>query len=214
MKRVVAALIAAILTFAPALAADWTFLSEKVVKSVVLVESKEGTCSGFVINSSAKGLDGKADVDLIMTAGHCDGKELYADQAATRLVAKDIKNDFLVLEIADSERPALRLSKKDPRIGEEVMSYGFGYAFERPMLRISHVSDNEANIPYEGIGGPFVITDATFVPGMSGGPVVNASGEVVAIVQMGTPMMGIGKGAEEIKKKVGKYFEKAQEPKK
>ena len=45
-----------------------------------------------------------------------------------------------------------------------------------------------------------------FVPGQSGGPVVNEKGEVVMIVQMGTNIVGLGVGTETIRDKVGRFF--------
>jgi S1-C subfamily serine protease len=46
------------------------------------------------------------------------------------------------------------------------------------------------------------------VPGMSGGPVVDASGQVVMIVQLASDRVGLGIGAESIRAKVGRFFAK------
>ncbi len=52
------------------------------------------------------------------------------------------------------------------------------------------------------------MTDTNFVPGQSGGPVVDANGDVVMVVQMGSQLgLGLGMGAETIRSKMGKYFE-------
>jgi S1-C subfamily serine protease len=80
------------------------------------------------------------------------------------------------------------------------------------MLRRSMISDDKTYIPEGGIGGPLMATDISFVPGMSGGPVVNEKGEVVMMVQMGTSMVGFGVGAETIRDKVGRYLEKPKVP--
>jgi S1-C subfamily serine protease len=58
----------------------------------------------------------------------------------------------------------------------------------------------------EGLSGPFNMVDSTFVPGQSGGPVVNDRGELVGIVQMLGNGFGIGVGSDTIKSRVGKYF--------
>jgi S1-C subfamily serine protease len=44
--------------------------------------------------------------------------------------------------------------------------------------------------------------------GQSGGPAINAAGEVVMMVQRTTSAVGIGVGAETIRARMGRYFEK------
>lgn len=194
-------------------AADWTPIADRVLKSLVIVENDHGLCTGFIIHTDYQ--DDKDSYDLVLTAAHCFGKDLYADQEPARVKWKDEKKDLLVLQIGDTGRPALRLAKDDPKPGEEVASYGYGYGTvtDKAIFRITHVSAKDLFIAADGIGGPLLATDATFVPGQSGGPVVNAEGEVVMIVQMGTSAVGLGVGAETIRSKTGKYWEKAKAPK-
>jgi S1-C subfamily serine protease len=187
-------------------ATDWSALAKTLAKSVVFIEHKTGSCTGFVINDAKKD-EKDNDVDLVLTAAHCEGVGILADQATARIIAKNTDKDLLVLEVDDLDRPALRLAKDNPAVGDVVASFGFGFGLEKPMLRMAHISA-ETYIPYEGIGGPIFFTDATFVGGMSGGPVVNEAGEVVMMVQRGTGSVGIGVGAETIRSKVGRYFGK------
>ena len=79
---------------------------------------------------------------------------------------------------------------------------------DRAIFRTAHISAKDLFIAADGIGGPLLALDATFVAGQSGGPVVNTSGEVVMIVQMGTGSVGMGVGADVIGSKVGRYWEK------
>jgi S1-C subfamily serine protease len=181
---------------------DWKSIAANTSKSIVYVESDEGKCTGFVINASAKG-----DMDYVMTATHCLGKEMFADSTAAKVIWKDTKHDLMVLEIPDTGRPALRLAAKNPEIGEEVASYGYGYALTRPMFRTAHVSDDKAELT-DVDGGPFVMIDAAFVSGQSGGPCINLQGELVSIVQRASGLIGVGIGVEKIKDRAGKYFEK------
>jgi S1-C subfamily serine protease len=182
---------------------DWRLAAEKVARSAVFIESKEGSCTGFVIDN---------DRDYVLTAAHCDAKDLFVDQSPAKVISKDVKKDLMVVHIDDLDRPALKLAKDNPKTGDEVASFGYGYGLERPMFRVTHISDDKIYIPYEGIGGPLVAVDATFVPGQSGGPVVNVEGDVVMVVQLGTPIVGFGVGAETIKDKVGKYFQRPAKP--
>lgn len=186
---------------------DWATVAKTASPSVVYVETKDGSCTGFVINADAHNKD-KEDVDYLLTAAHCDGEGIYADQASAKVLAKDTKKDLLVLEVPDLNKPALPIAKENPKRGDEVMSYGYGYGLERPMLRVAHIADDQTYIPEDGIGGPLMVTDAAFVPGMSGGPIINSAGEVVMIVQRGTGTVGIGVGAEVIRSKVGRWLGK------
>lgn len=191
------------------LSADWSSIASTLNKSVVYIQTASGSCSGFVIHSSATNKD-KEDVDYVMTAAHCFGEDLYVDQTVGKVLFKDVKKDLMVLEVPDLGRPALRLARDNPKIGDEVASLGFGWGLERPMFRTAHVSDDNTYIPEEGIGGPFIVIDAQFVSGQSGGPTVNLAGEVVLIVQRGGGGVGIGIGAELIRSKAGRYFEKVK----
>ena|SRR3990167_3870283 len=209
MKRLIAVLLAFVLA-GPAAAQNinvWSDVGEQIKKSTIFVQNAQSSCTGFVINDKAKGgKDKDDDVDFILTAAHCDGQGLYAGGVPAIVKAKDIKKDLMVLEVDNLNKPALRLAEKDPRVGDEVASFGFGYGLEEPMFRVANVANDKTYIPYDGVGGPFISINSTFVPGQSGGPVLNHAGEVVMIVQMGTPIVGFGVGAETIQDKVGRFF--------
>ena len=193
----------AMLAAAPSASIDWSALATTIGRSVVFVQG-DGSCTGFVVNSEAK-----QDKDLILTAAHCHtpGKELYADGSTARIVFRDGKKDLMILEVDDLTRPAVTLAEKDPVQGEDVASLGYGYGLEAPLFRLAHVSNARISLP-DVEGGPFVMIDAPYVGGMSGGPVINAKGEVVSIVQRASSTVGIGIGAEAIKQKVGRYLPK------
>ncbi len=182
-------------------AADWPTVADKVLLSLVTIESEGAHCTGFVIDR-VRG--------HVLTAAHCytNEKTIYADHAPAAVVSLDAKRDLLVLRIVDADRPALKLAAHNPRIGDAVASYGYGMALERPLFRTAIVSDDDTYIPTDNIGGPFVVIDAAFVGGQSGGPVVDQAGDVVMIVQRGTDRVGIGVGAATLQKQVGKYFSK------
>jgi S1-C subfamily serine protease len=190
-------------------ATDWPALVKALEKSVVTIErdDKGTSCTGFIIN--AKGRRDDEDVDFVLTANHCFAEKLYADQAEANVVARNTEKDLLVLAIEDSGRPAMKLAQDNPKVGEELASFGYGLGLEKPLFRIAHVSA-ETYIPYEGIGGPIFFVDGAFVGGQSGGPCVNAAGEVVMVVQRSTPATGIGVGAETLRQRVGRYWEKPQ----
>ncbi len=207
MKRVAFALI--LLFATPVFANDWTKVADSLAKSVVYVDNTEGSCSGWVINANARPVakDG-VKMNFVLTAAHCDGDKLYVDHVPANVVYKDAKKDLLVLEVEDLGRPALKLAASNPKIGDSVASYGYGFGMERAMFRTATISDDKFYIPEEGIGGPFIVTDAAFVGGQSGGPVADLAGNVVLIVQRGGSGVGIGVGAEIMQAAVGRFFGK------
>jgi S1-C subfamily serine protease len=196
MKILITALLLLLTSAAAEAQSKWTAAAAKLRESIVNVESSMGRCTGFVIDN---------EKDLVLTAAHCDGPELYADLTPAKIKAKDVKNDLLVLHVEGIDRPALKLAKKNPIIGEEVASYGYGWGLERPMFRVAHISDDNSFVTSIE-GGPWFVFDAGFVGGQSGGPVVNIDGEVVSVVQRSGDGTGLGMGVEVIAEKVGKYF--------
>lgn len=188
-------------------ATEWAPLVKELAKSVVAIErdSNGTSCTGFVIHAKIRKED--KDLTYVLTAAHCEAPKLWADQAEAAVVAKNTEKDLLVLAVEHLDRPALKLAKDDPNVGDQVGAFGHGYGLEKPIFRLTHISA-QTYIPYQGIGGPLYMTDSTFVGGMSGGPVINAAGEVVMMVQRGTDSVGIGVGADTMRSKIGRYWEK------
>ena len=177
--------------------AQWAKVAPELAESVVFIESSAGTCSGFVIDN---------DNDLVASAAHCDNvKEIvYIDQLPASVHAKDLKSDLIVFKVKGIDRPALRLAPKNPEVGQSVATYGYGYGLEQPLFRVHSVSANDAQIPE--LSYRYVVVDSSFLPGQSGGPIVNELGEVVAIVQRANTSIGLGLPAEEINKRIGRHF--------
>jgi S1-C subfamily serine protease len=183
-SRLLAPALLSVTLFAPAMYAQqsppWADVVEKLEKSVVQLGAN---CSGFTINT---------EKHYVLTAAHCGhekdlDKSLLVDSRPAKVVAVDVHRDFLVVEVPDLERPQLQMAERNPSMGEQLASYGFGYGYERPMV------------------------DAAFVGGMSGGPLVNARGEVVMIVQMASDRIGLGRGIEQIRDRVGRYWGKVRQ---
>ncbi len=192
-------------TISPFAAPDWSAVVKQVEKSVVFIEiGSEGSCTGFIIDATRH---------YVMTAAHCqpsDHSSLWVDRVAARVVSLDSKKDLMVVEVKDIDPslPALVLAHKNPERGQDVMSCGFGMGLERAFFRQAHVQDDQTSVPETGQAGTFVSLDSAFVGGQSGGPVVNAAGEVVMIVQRASNTVGIGVGADVIRERMGRFFGK------
>lgn len=191
----------------PLRASDWAATVKQVEASIVFVAiGEDGGCTAFVINQQKH---------YLLTAAHCfpdKDESLWADHVEAKVIYLNQHKDLMILEAKDLDpsRPALRLALKNPARGQEVMSVGFGYALERPFFRQARVQDDAMVIPEDGLVGPYISTDAPFVEGQSGGPVVNALGEVVAVVQRSDAgTTGLGLGVEAVRAQVGRFIEAA-----
>lgn len=172
-------------------------------KSVVQLSNN---CSGFVVNEPE---------DYVMTARHCgpdDPKDLLVvDNIPGTIVYTDVHKDLVVVHVPGIDKPALKFSRLPPQYGQELASFGYGGGYETPMLRRAYIAQPKALIPDAG-PGEWVMVDSGFIGGQSGAPAVNTEGEVVMIVQMSTTQMGVGRSAEVIKDRAGKYLQKFPTP--
>lgn len=198
MKRFLAALLLPFLFLLPASATDWSDTARLVARSIVHIRGDKGSCTGFVIDTKR---------DYVLTAAHCDEPKMTVDHLVTHVILKDTKHDLMVLMVPALQKPALRVAATDPAVGTEAATYGYGGGMSRPIFRAVHVSDNALNMP----GAPvkkYIATDAGFLLGHSGSPIVNINGDVVALVQMSSDVnIGIGLGAEALRARVGPYME-------
>jgi S1-C subfamily serine protease len=200
MKRLITTLLLTGLAVLPLSAASWTPIAERVQKSLAfLMVGDEGSCTAFSINEKE---------DYVLTANHCfghdnEGKDLLVDNTPAKLIARDQKKDLMVLYVKGLDKPAIHMARENPHVGAEMASYGFGYALSKPLFRTTHVSAIDTEEAPNAI-----LTDTDFVPGQSGGPVVDENGDLVMIVQAGDGHgLGLGVGVETIKKSMGRYFE-------
>lgn len=207
MKRLLATLIlVALVAATPYAQFSWSPVAVKVEKSLAfLAVGNDGSCTAFSINRAK---------DYVLTANHCfgtnvKGEDLLVDNTPAVLVSRDQKHDLMVLAVAGLDKPAIHLAKTNPEVGDQVASYGFGLGLERPLFRVTYVSSTDTVIDGSGLPDHLIAVDAQFVPGQSGGPVVDSDGNLVMMVEAGGQGIGLGPGVETIKKSMGRYFETA-----
>ena len=163
-------------------------LVESTQKSIVKLEYRTGpnnedlyTCTGFVVS---------AVLGDVLTAAHCLPKDPNNILYINGEVAKTIRTSesLALVRITPFNMPALTVRREDPRLGEEAIS--FGYAWRQ----FTVFNRNVAALLGSDIG-----LDGPLAPGMSGGPIVDLSGKVIAINQATNEVVGLACGAEEIR---------------
>ena len=152
--------------------------ASEVARATVLVKIGQAIGSGFFFSN-----DG-----LILTADHVvrssktvtvetrDGTELEAT-----VIRRDRDADLAVLKVSARASHCLPLSSQLPQIGAEVFAFG---APAGEKLAFSVTKGIVSGIR-EIDGQQLLQTDAAVNPGSSGGPLINANGEVVGVVTGG-----------------------------
>lgn len=136
-----------------------------------------GAGSGFIVDANgliltnAHVVEGATEVTVKLT----DRREYQA-----RVLGSDRKTDVAVLKIEAKDLPVVKLgSTRDLRVGEWVLAIGSPFGFENTVTA-GVVSAKGRSLP-DGGGVAFIQSDVAVNPGNSGGPLFNASGEVVGI---------------------------------
>jgi serine protease Do len=155
-------------------------LVDRVLPSLVVVRGRRfGAGSGIVWSSEG----------LILTNNHVVGRHspvvvLQDDREyESRLVARDPDVDLALLSIEATGLTPLKAAASAPRVGEMVFAFGHPWGQRNTVTR-GIVS---ALISAQSRGGaqvPIVRSDVPLAPGNSGGPLVDARGEVVGINAM------------------------------
>lgn len=116
--------------------------------------------------------------------GHQTPRVLLADERSfdAEVIASDEEIDLALLRIPAAELPAARTGDSTQlRVGELVFTLGhpWGQRNAASMGVVSHLGSAQTRGPRGVI--PVIRTDARLAPGNSGGPLLNAAGEVVGI---------------------------------
>ncbi len=174
-----------------ALSSELARVVERAAPSVVGVEHRRGQGSGVVL----------APDGYVLTNAHVAGAggPLRIRLSGTRALAaevagSDARTDLAVVRADVSGLPPLRLSERRLRVGEIVLAIGNPLGFERSVTAgvVSALHRNLAAPRGELLEG-LVQTDAAVNPGNSGGPLLDARGEVVGVTTAMLPWArGIG----------------------
>lgn len=150
------------------------------VVSIYLVDSRDRVQSqgtGFIVDSSG----------ILITNAHVvESEHKVKVKFATGQVATaermlvDPFLDLAVLDIEGEDYPTLPFAETKPAVGEPVMVIGNAWGYSNSVT-VGIVSGVDRPDPYHFYHYPSLQTDAAINHGNSGGPILNAAGEVVAI---------------------------------
>src|SRR5512143_4316254 len=155
-------------------------LVQQVLPSLVVVRGHRfGAGAGIVWDANG----------LILTNNHVVGRHtpvvvLQNDgEYESRLVARDPDVDLALLSIGATGLTPLKPVSVPPRVGEMVFAFGHPWGQRNTVTR-GIVSALVTAQNRRGDKLPVIRSDAPLAPGNSGGPLVNAKGEVVGINAM------------------------------
>ncbi len=136
-----------------------------------------GMGSGFIVSpdgyivTNAHVVDGATEVTVKLT----DRREFTA-----KVIGSDKRTDIALIKIDAANLPALDINANPPiRRGEWVIAIGSPFGFESSVTA-GVVSGMHRALP-DGQMVPFIQTDVAVNPGNSGGPLLNAKGQVVGV---------------------------------
>lgn len=140
-------------------------------------QPSQGMGSGFIVSpdgfivTNAHVVDGASEVTVKLT----DRREFTA-----KVIGADKRTDIALIKIDAKNLPALEISgTPNVRRGEWVIAIGAPFGFENS-VSAGVVSGVHRALP-NGQMVPFIQTDVAVNPGNSGGPLLNAKGQVVGV---------------------------------
>ncbi|RKX46874.1 MAG: peptidase S1, partial [Verrucomicrobia bacterium] len=160
--------------------------------AVVLVKTAAGLGSGFFINEKGYLI---TNFHVIAGEKHISVTQfLLEGKVLRRIVHKEVEivatapfHDLVVLRLTDFDTEITSVffePEEDLSIGETVFAIGNPLGLERT------VTEGVLSQTHRNFGGILYLqVDAPVNPGNSGGPLFNARGQVVGIINMGVPTM-------------------------
>lgn len=149
------------------------------LKSMQIIPDLTNICTVSSINKKQR---------LWLTAYHCVSDQtlkyfISGEQAV--LVMGDAGNDLAILQTLTVVAPALKLSKKAPRVEDRVKMAGHPFGWLTPTLSVGMVMSVSNQFETEGeFARPFMILAIEGAPGNSGSPIVNVKDEIISVCQI------------------------------
>lgn len=139
---------------------------------------------------------------VVKTASQVSVEFYNGRVVAGEVVGIDIYTDIAVIKVDSSNTtfPAMRATRRLPRVGERVFAFGspFGFKFSMSEGIVSGLGRQAQGVQLVGGYTNYIQTDAAVNPGNSGGPLVNTDGHVIGMnVAIATAASTIGSNPED-----------------
>jgi serine protease Do len=145
--------------------------------AVVTIFNSDGTGSGVVVSS-----DGYVLTDAHVVGGDkfvklklVTGREILGE-----VLRKDDKRDVALIKVEEAGLPALPIRESEPNIGEDVYALGASLGVYESTLTKGIVSAYR-----DGDQGKLIQSDVKVLPGNSGGPLMDADGNLIGLCEAG-----------------------------
>lgn len=161
-------------------------VQQRAAHSVYLIhfetEGGKGACTGWLLATHR-----------VMTAAHCVGHAMEVDGILVdKVLGFDEQTDLALLAV-DLDGAPLPIRESQVVLGEWVAS--LGYAFGWHSLTMADVQVKHIDLsPGRGIA-PGLLVMPGLIGGMSGGPMIDGAGRVVAVNQRAAEGVGYGVGS-------------------
>ena len=179
-------------------------LEKRVVRLEMMTEDgDQGVCSGAVLNAVS---------GFVVTAQHCvDSSDKHRLAALTvngrhaEVVRQNKLLDIAVVRTELKGAASITIAAQTPIVGSEVAILGYAFGAKKLHMQFGRVS-----LPLDDDGA--LVIDAMVIAGDSGGPTINAAGELVGLTSFikynGPMMLGYMVTAEKVKDFVEQYLPK------
>jgi S1-C subfamily serine protease len=185
MRRILITLLAFVLFVA---AVRWAPVASLTARSTAALSyAGPGACTAFSIDARRQ---------LFLTAAHCITEgEVKIDGYVAWVVWQDVEADLAVLHSFAVVKPSLRPGKST-YIGQELASLGYAYGHIEAVFKVHVVATREITV--ENLPGKWLLVGPAFIPGMSGGPVVNEDERVVGVILRATEQLGYARPISDV----------------
>lgn len=169
-----------------------------VLDSLAYVTTGDGgACTAFSVDDRRQ---------AFLTAAHCEGPDLLVDDSPAVTVFYNREYDVMVLAAPAVRKPALHPAQA--QTGDAIAAYGHAYGWPIAQVRRGTVALADVGIP--GLPGRWLVTDFHLVGGMSGGPIVDTGGRVVAMTQRSNEYSGLGRPVQDVLALTASYWRFAE----
>ncbi len=156
------------------------FDPERARRSVVRVETPDGSCAGVLVSTNK-----------VLSAAHCDNPDLeiiFHDGTKNKgkVIFLDAARDLMIIEVESFGNEYAPLRCELPKLGETVWIVGHPNGLYWSLSR-GIISFVNRDLRAMGFGTFHIQTDALVWYGSSGGPMFDKDGNVIAIVNLRDP---------------------------